>query len=230
MFMHPRDIGLFLRSARTDADINKLRRISGARAAFENAYVQNADPWASGDSRYRYQRNKYAGLMSCLPSGRRFGRALDLGSGIGALSQALGHVADDVLGLDIAQSAVDRARTLARHRPNVRFAQGDATDLSPDLDGRFDLVVVADTIYYLDKTDDMSLKTIATRIARLLAPGGLCLLANHFFFAADPDSRLSRRIHNAFSWSPHFRVVAQHRRAFYLATLLSIPEAEAVAG
>jgi SAM-dependent methyltransferase len=162
--------------------------------------------------------------MSCLPAGRRFARALDLGSGIGALSRALTAVADDVLGLDIAQSAVDRAQALAKGHPNLRFAQGDATDLPRDLDGTFDLVVVADTIYYLDKTDDMSLKAIATRIAALVAPGGMCLIANHFFFAADPDSRLSRRIHNAFTWSPHFRVVSQHRRAFYLATLLSMPE------
>jgi SAM-dependent methyltransferase len=224
MFMVPRDIGLFLRSARTDAAIESTRRASGARAAFEAAYTKQADPWASGDSRYRYQSNKYAGLMSCLPAGRRFARALDLGSGIGALSRALTAVADDVLGLDIAQSAVDRAQALAKGHPNLRFAQGDATDLPRDLDGTFDLVVVADTIYYLDKTDDMSLKAIATRIAALVAPGGMCLIANHFFFAADPDSRLSRRIHNAFTWSPHFRVVSQHRRAFYLATLLSMPE------
>ncbi len=227
--MLPRDIGLFLRSARTDAAIHRARGAGGARAAFEAAYAAQPDPWASDDSRYRYQRHKYAGLMACLPAGRRFARVLDLGSGIGALSRALTAVGDDVLGLDIAQSAVDRARFLAKGQRNLRFDRGDATDLPRSLNGQFDLVVVADTIYYLDKTDDMSLKAIATRVAELLAPGGMCLIANHFFFAADPDSRLSRRIHNAFSWSPHFRVVSQHRRAFYLATLLSIPEAAAAA-
>jgi SAM-dependent methyltransferase len=229
MFMHPRDIALFLRSARTDAAISRARRTRGARAAFEAAYAAQPDPWASGDARYRYQANKYAGLLACLPAGRRFPRALDVGSGIGALSRALAAVADDVLGLDIAQSAVERARALTAGRPGLRFAQADATDLPHSLNGQFDLVVVADTIYYLDRTDDMSLKAIATRMAELVAPGGLCLIANHFFFAADPDSRLSRRIHNAFTWSPHFRVVSQHRRAFYLATLLAIPEARPAA-
>ena len=222
--MLPRDIALFLRSARTDASIERTRATSGGRAAFEAAYSGQSDPWASGDARYRYQSHKYAGLMACLPPGRRFANALDIGSGIGALSRALAEVADDVLGLDIAQAAVDRARVLASGRPNLRFAQGDATDLPHTLDGQFDLVVVADTLYYLDQTDDVSLKAMATRISALLRPGGLCLIANHFFFAADPDSRLSRRIHNAFTWSPYFQVVAQHRRAFYLATLLSIPE------
>ena len=225
--MLPRDIALFVRSARTDAAIGRARLAKGARAAFEAVYTDQADPWASGDARYRYQRNKYAGLMSCLPAGRRFARALDIGSGIGALSRVLTAVADDVLGLDIAQSAVERARVLARGQPNVSFAQGDAADLPRTLDGQFDLVVVADTIYYLDRTDDMSLKAMASRVSRLVAPGGLCLIANHYFFAADPDSRLSRRIHDAFTWSPHFRVVSQHRRAFYLATLLAIVEPEA---
>ncbi len=228
--MLPRDVGLFLRSARTDAAIQRVRALRGAREAFEAAYTAGPDPWASGDARYRYQANKYAGLIACLPPGRRFARALDLGSGIGALSRALATVSDDVLGLDIAQAAVDRARILARDHPTIRFAQGDATALPSSLNGGFDLVVVADTIYYLDNTDDMALKAMATRIAALLAPGGICLIANHFFFAADPDSRLSRRIHNAFTWSPHFRVLAQHRRAFYLATLLAIPEAAPASG
>jgi hypothetical protein len=59
------------------------------------------------------------------------------------------------------------------------------------------------------------------RIGRLLAPGGLCLLANHYFFAADPESRLSGRIHDAFAWSSSFALVSSHRRPFYLVSLLA---------
>jgi SAM-dependent methyltransferase len=219
-FMSPRDIGLFLRSARTDAEIARVRRTQGARAAFEAAYAGNGDPWASADTRYLYQRFKYEGIMTLLPPGRRFARAIDLGSGVGALAAALTTVADDVLGLDIAQSAVDRAAALTLARPGLRFQQGDVTALDPSLDGLFDLVVVADTLYYLDAVDDFSLKTVVARIARLLAPGGLCLVANHYFFAADRDSRLSRRIHDAFTWSPDFSLLSAQRRPFYLASLL----------
>lgn len=216
--MHPGDIGLFLRSARTDAQIARDRATGGARHAFEAAYSSAADPWASADPRYSYQRWKYDGLMAMLPPGRRFARALDLGSGVGTLSLALTQVADDVLGLDIAQSAVDRAHALAR--PGLRFVQGDMAALDPALDGCFDLIVVADTVYYLDAVDDRSLKAVAARIARLAAPGGLCLLANHYFFSGDRDSRLSRRIHDAFAWSPAFDTLSTHRRPFTLATLL----------
>ena len=224
--MSPRDVGLFLRSARTDARIARTRASAGARAAFEDAYGTSADPWASADPRYFYQRWKYEGLMSLLPAGRRFASALDLGSGVGSLSLALTAVADQVLGLDIAQAAVDQA-TRRMLGPGLSFAQGDVTALDPALDGRFDLIVVADTLYYLDAVDDQSLTTVAARIARLAAPGGLCLLANHYFFSADRDSRLSRRIHDAFARSPGFATVSQHRRPFYLASLLqALPAAD----
>ena len=61
---------------------------------------------------------------------------------------------------------------------------------------------------------------MAERVAELLVPGGLCILANHYFFSLDRDSRLSRRIHDAFIWSPDFSVVSQGRRPFYLVTML----------
>jgi predicted TPR repeat methyltransferase len=220
--MAPRDVGLFLKSARTDQRIAVRREAEGARAAFESVYAELDDPWASADPRYFYQRWKYQSLMAALPHGRRFGRALDLGSGTGALSVALTGVADEVLGLDIAQSAVDLAERRAGARPGLRFAQGDVGALDPALDGNFDLVVIADTLYYLDRVDDHSLKTVASRVARLLAPGGLCLLVNHYFTSLDKDSRLTRRIHDAFAWSPGLDLVFMQRRPFYLTSLLSL--------
>ncbi len=220
--MRPRDIGLFLQSARTDQRVTAQRATDGARAAFESAYADLKDPWASANPRYSYQRWKYQNLMVALPPGRRFARALDLGAGMGAFSMALTSVADDVLGLDIAQSAVDEARRRAGEQRGLHFAQGDVNALDPALDGCFDLVVVADTLYYLDRVDDASLKTVASRIARLLAPGGLCLLANHYFYSGDADSRLTRRIHDAFAWSPSLDLMFERRRPFYLTSLLSL--------
>jgi SAM-dependent methyltransferase len=218
--MAPRDIGLFLRSARTDQRIAAKRAADGALAAFEAAYSEQEDPWASADPRYSYQRWKYQSIMASLPRARRFRRALDLGSGLGALSLALTSVADEVLGLDIAQSAVDRARRRTGSPPGLMFAQADIGALDPALDGSFDLVVVADTLYYLDDVDNPSLKAVAARIARLLSPQGLCLLVNHYFYAGDRDSRLTRRIHDAFTWSPDFDLLSLQRRPFYLTSLL----------
>jgi hypothetical protein len=71
--------------------------------------------------------------------------------------------------------------------------------------------------------DDLSLKTLAMRMSRLLAPGGICLVANHYFFSGDRDSRLTRRIHDSFIWSPGFDHLATYRRPFFLASLLTSP-------
>lgn len=227
--MMPGDIGLFLRSAKTDQRIAAAREISGARAAFEAAYSERDDPWESNNARYSYQRWKYQALMAALPPGRRYERVLDLGCGMGGLSLALTRVSGDVLGVDIAESAVARARRQNGTRPDLRFAQGDLKALDPAMAQRFDLVVVADTVYYLDQLDDASLKATATAIGGLLVPGGICLLANHYFFAGDKDSRLSRRIHDAFAWSPSLDLVSTRRRPFYLTSILSragaLPEA-----
>ncbi len=218
--MLPGDIGLFLKSARTDSRIARRRRENGATAVFEAAYRESDDPWASASPRYRYQSLKYDRLVALLPH-NRFTNALDLGCGLGLMSQRLAPYAEQVLGMDIAPTALVHARHRARNLDNVTFEAGDVMDLPASLDGRFDLVVVADLLYYLSPLDEAVLAAIANRIAALLSPGGVCLLANHFFFAADPDSKMSRSIHRAFAACPRFAVTSEHRRAFFLATLLS---------
>jgi 2-polyprenyl-3-methyl-5-hydroxy-6-metoxy-1,4-benzoquinol methylase len=217
--MLPRDIGLFLKSARTDARIEKLRAEVGAAAALETVYAEGGDPWASASPRYRYQRRKYEVLASLLPE-RRFSRALDLGCGVGLMCRHLAARADAVLGVDIAPSAIKQAATHNADLPQVSYACHDITALPESLDGGFDLVVVADVLYYLSPLPDALLKAMAQRVARLLRPGGMVLLANHYFFSADPESRRSRRIHDAFGWSPGLQRRADFRRAFYIATLL----------
>lgn len=217
--MSPRDIGLFLRSARTDALIARTRELSGNASAFDAAYA-GGDPWASGDARYLYQRRKYEILLRLLPEAW-YARVLDLGCGLGHFTRSLAGRSGEVIGVDIAQSAVDQARKLHADVPNLHFVQGDIRALPSLLDCGFDLIILADTIYYLPPPlEDRVLKEVARRTAHLLRPGGLLLLCNHFFFSADRDSRLSRRIHDAFSWSPDLELQKTYRRPFYLVSLL----------
>jgi ubiquinone/menaquinone biosynthesis C-methylase UbiE len=216
----PRDIGLFLTGAATDAWIRRLRGSAGHRTAFETVYRETADPWASVTKRYRYQTRKYEVVMSLLPKGRRFQSALDLGCGLGPLSRRIAERADKVLGLDVAQSAIDRAQQAHGHLPGVSFSQADVLALPDELDGRFDLVVIADTLYYLPSTDEALLNQLAERISRLLMPGGLCVLVNHFFFSKDPESALSKRIHRAFEQVQCLCNPVTHWRPFYITTFL----------
>jgi len=215
----PRDIGLFLRGAATDAWINRMRD-GGPRAPFETIYRETADPWASVTSRYRYQTRKYDVVASLLPKDRRFKSALDLGCGLGALSRRIAARSDKVLGLDVAQSAIDRARAAHGDVPGISFSQADVLALPDHLDGQFDLVVIADTLYYLRPMDDRLLEQLAVRISKLLMPGGLCVLVNHFFFSKDPESALSRKIHQTFEQTPALRNPVTHWRPFYITTFL----------
>lgn len=217
--MTPRDVGLFLTSARTDAKIKRLRRHRDAQQTFDTIYRDNHDPWASASARYRYQRHKYDTLISLLPN-RPFERVLDVGCGAGALTRRLAPLAGQILGLDIAPVALELARMQSTQHANLRFTQCDALALDVARFGQFDLVVVADVLYYLAPLDDAVLKRLARQIVSLLAPGGYCLLAHQYFFRLDAPSRLTRRIHDAFYWASQLECQAEYRRAFYLASLL----------
>jgi SAM-dependent methyltransferase len=119
----------------------------------------------------------------------------------------------------VAETAIVEARRLSRGVPNVEFARGDIVELPHSLNNSFDLVAIVDVLYYLSPVTDSLLESIAIRISDLLTGGGICLLVNHFFHAAQKESRLTRRIHNVFCSSPRLTVIAEHRRPFFLVNL-----------
>jgi SAM-dependent methyltransferase len=218
-FMTLRDIAFWIRSARSDGLLEQLRATTAQPAeAFDQLYGAKSDPYGTALAQFRYQRRKYQALMSILP-GRAYRDVLDIGCGLGVMTRLLSAHANRVLGIDISGEAVSQARSLSSTFPNVEFAQADISTFQ-DADRRFDLIVLADVIYYLSPLDDAILDAIAARIAELMAPGGLLLLVNHFFFAIDPPSRMTRHIHEAFCSSPGLTRIAEYRRAFYLATIL----------
>lgn len=65
-----------------------------------------------------------------------------------------------------------------------------------------------------------ALEAIARRVSACMAPRGLVLLTHHYFFGFHAASRRTRAIHDAFGGAAAFHHYAEHRRCFYLATLL----------
>ncbi len=223
MFMKLADIALFARSAKSDAHLRDWWRDGSSETVFDRLYQgapENA-PWASASPHFRYQHRKYETIASLIPP-LHYRRALDIGCGTGLFSERLTDLADTVTGVDVSTVAVDIARERTQQIPNLEFKQCNVLDLPARWDGAFDLVTVLDTLYYLPPPiDDELLKSLARRLSRLVSPDGIVLLANHYFSGMDADSRLSRRIHDAFRWSPSFKIFGQYRRPFYLVTLLS---------
>jgi SAM-dependent methyltransferase len=222
-FRSVRDIGLFLTSARSDARLEALRQeTADGAAAFDRLYQDSAqhDPWASSSPGYQYQRRKYDALIGMLPQ-RRYRRALDLGCGLGLFTERLASCSQQAVGVDISAVAIGCAAERTRALKNVQLRQGDLMTLGAEFEGQFDLVVVADTIYYLPAPiRDEVLKSAVSGISKLLAPDGVLLLVNHYFPLPLKDTKLTLRIHRAFQWSPDFVLLAEHKRAFFLASLL----------
>ena len=212
------DIRFWIRSARSDVQLQNLRREHGNVQSLDLLYEDRKDPWGLDSPHFRYQQIKYAAMLSLLPN-RRYKRALDLGCGLGNLTRRLCSHADYVLGIDVSRVAIAQARRQTTEQGNLQFQQGDALNLSRNLDNCFDLVVIADTLYYLSPLSAEVLRTVRERVVGLLIPGGILLLVNHFTLNFDPGSRWSPKIHRIFRSAREFKTVHESYRPFYLASI-----------
>ncbi len=101
---------------------------------------------------------------------RRFGRALEIGYGAGAVLAALAPVVDELHGLDLdADEKAIRARLSSRGVP-ASLVRGSVYEL-PYPDARFDLVVCFSVFEHLHEYPEG-----LAEVARVLRPGGLFLL------------------------------------------------------
>ncbi len=217
-FMTIRDVAYWIRSARADARLERFRQEGQAGSPFDHLYADTHDPFGVELPQYRYQQRKYDCLLSMLPQ-RRYRNILDIGCGLGTFTRKLAPFGEQVLGSDISGEAISQATKLSVSHPNVTYVQRDMLDAAP-VESAFDLIVIADTLYYMHSRTPAALKTLARTIASTLTPGGLVLIANHYFFGVDPASRETREIHDAFRWASSLDCIAEFRRAFFLATLL----------
>lgn len=136
---------------------------------FAEVYSRNDDPWRL-ESRW-YERRKRAITVASLPE-ESYRTALEIGCSIGVLSTELAARCDDLLAIDVSESAIVQAR--ARLLPGVRFEVADAAAGFPS--GRFDLIVLSEVGYYLSPVD---FRTLLDQAITHLAFGGT-LVACHW--------------------------------------------------
>jgi SAM-dependent methyltransferase len=217
-FMTVRDVAFWIRSARADARLQRLRQQSGASGAFDRLYADTSDPFGAELPQYRYQQRKYQSLLAMLPK-RSYRSVLDIGCGLGGFARKIAPYADRVLGTDISAHAILQARLLSSEFTNIAYNDADLLEQSYG-EATFDLIVIADILYYVEPLGDTRLVELAASLASKLSVGGLLLLVNHYFFGLDRASRRTRAIHGAFQHCAMFNRVAEYRRPFFLATLL----------
>lgn len=121
------------------------------REYFEAMYAANPDPWGFTDR--WYEQRKYALTLAAL-SRRRYHSVFEPGCSIGVLSAQLAMRCDRLLSVDLVDSAADQARQRLRDLPpgaaDVEVGRWDATT-DPWPDRRFDLVVLSEMVYYLER-------------------------------------------------------------------------------
>ena len=102
-------------------------------------------------------------------------KVLDLGSGDGTTAVPAARLGADVLGVDIASNLVEagneRAQSLGL--TNLRFQEGDASDLNELEDDSFDLVVSIFGAMFAPRPSD-----VAKEMVRVTRPGGRIVMGN----------------------------------------------------
>ena len=140
-----------------------------SRAHFDDLYERHDDPWGF-ESRW-YEARKRAIVLASLPQ-KKYRFALELGSSTGLLTEALADRCYNVLAIDIAEAAVDRARE--RIPSNAHVEQRDMTTNFPH--GDYDLVVLSEVGYYF--TSEV-LDQLLADIEASLSPDGV-IVACHW--------------------------------------------------
>ena len=99
-----------------------------------------------------------------------YDRALDFGCGVGRLSQALGDHFQDVVGLDISEPMLQRARNYNRHGDRCQYVLNTTDHLEQFADGTFDFVYSNIALQHVQP--EHSIKYMA-EFFRVLRPGGV---------------------------------------------------------
>ncbi len=137
---------------------------------FERLYLSDPDPWRFATS--EYERAKYADTVGALPPGR-YQRAFEVGCSIGVLTRQLAASCDELIAVDVSESAVKQAEVRCEDMPWVQFATMDVRSAWPE--GQFDLILFSEVLYYLGID---GIHEAAARSLARLSSGGAIILVN----------------------------------------------------
>jgi SAM-dependent methyltransferase len=99
-------------------------------------------------------------------------RALDVGTGAGALALALAPLVREVVGIDRVAELLEQARERAAPLSNVTFVEGDAERLPFD-DFSFDLAATLRTLHHVPRPE-----VVIAELVRVTRPGGRLLVVD----------------------------------------------------
>jgi SAM-dependent methyltransferase len=131
---------------------------------FDGLYERSPDPWSFETS--AYEQEKFQATLAALPR-PRYRRALEIGCSIGVLTRQLADRCDELVALEPAAKALERARERCRDLPHVAFLRSRVPADWPD--STFDLILLSEVVYYLDAAD---VGRLAEKVMTTIRPGG----------------------------------------------------------
>ncbi|MDQ6778204.1 MAG: nodulation S family protein [Actinomycetota bacterium] len=141
------------------------------REFFEDLYAGSEDPWGFATS--DYERDKYADTLAALGDAR-FARGLEVGASIGVFTEQLADRCDELVGIDVSERALARARERLGGHPGVSLERMTfPEEMPPD---PWDLVVCSEILYYFDDAPF----ALAVERLRAALEDGATVLAVHW--------------------------------------------------
>lgn len=180
-----------------------------SEAHFEGLYRKKEDPWNYTQS--PYEQEKYEKTLKAIPED--VSSILEVGTSEGVFTEYLLKAGKHVLGIDISQTALERAkRRLTPYGNQVTLRKLDI--VRDRLEGTFDLILASEVLYYLGGRN--ILLSLEEKFFHHLRDGGYLLLV-HFY----PSGKC---IHDLFLERGRFRKVFEeivyHPERDYIITLL----------
>jgi SAM-dependent methyltransferase len=142
------------------------------------------DLWARGDAwsleESTFEHRKYDRQLALL-EGRRYERALEIGCGSGQFTRRLAQIVTSVTGIDVAPSAIIRAKTACAELPNTDFRVENVVEHDFRVDQPWDLLVMSETVYYLGWLYSFfDVVWLARELYTATKSGGIFLMTNTY--------------------------------------------------
>ncbi len=124
-----------------------------------------------------------------LVSDRHYLRCLDAGTGLGHYAELLSPVCDHITATDISKRAIERAQVRLARLGNIDFKVANIRTMRPK--EKFDLVVLADVLYYLgDERLPDAFEDLVQIITDMVTPNGRILITTFVTRGRNKDQAL----------------------------------------
>ena len=211
-----RPFEVFVRSegARAVEDDERPVTARDRDAAFDAMFDRSEDPWDFETS--WYEERKRAVTLAALPA-RHLGRVLEVGCSTGVLTAELAARAESVVGTDLSERALERARRRLADQPHVSLQQLRAPQQWPA--GRFDLIVLSEVGYFW-QPDELD-EAVGRAVASLSAEGVLLLC--HWRHPVEGWPLDGDTVHGTARSASGLEVLVEHLEADFRLDLLGQP-------